>query len=87
VSYATRAAIGCPRSRSKAGLMQRRAFIAGLGSTVTWPLVARAQQVGGVRRLDHVASPAVWGLEGAASALPDNRKSAARSPVLRVRGT
>ena len=27
--------------------MKRRAFIAGSGSAVVWPLVARAQQLGG----------------------------------------
>src|SRR5271156_717480 len=31
--------------------MRRREFIAGLGGAVTWPLAARAQQSGGVRRV------------------------------------
>ena len=31
--------------------MRRREFIAGLGSTVAWPLVARAQQGDRIRRI------------------------------------
>src|SRR6516162_379832 len=31
--------------------MRRREFIAGLGSAVTWPVLARAQQGGRVRRI------------------------------------
>jgi putative tryptophan/tyrosine transport system substrate-binding protein len=31
--------------------MNRRTFIAGLGSGVVWPLAARSQQAGGIRRI------------------------------------
>jgi putative tryptophan/tyrosine transport system substrate-binding protein len=31
--------------------MRRRAFIAGLGGAVAWPLVAQAQQSSGLRRI------------------------------------
>src|ERR1700730_7894748 len=38
--------------------MRRRTFIAGLGSALTWPMVARAQQNGRVRRLGVLTSAA-----------------------------
>jgi hypothetical protein len=49
--------------------MKRRAFIAGLGSTAAWPVVARGQQAGKVYRVTFI-SPAT-----PVSGMPKSRSS------------
>jgi putative ABC transport system substrate-binding protein len=68
--HAALAGIGCPKCGSEALLMQRRDFIVGLGRTVAWPVVARAQQ--------SAAVPVIGFIDGASGEAAADRERAFR---------